>query len=185
MAHGEGTGEQAAAKPRTMTAAARRVEIARASDRIRNIQGQREALKEAVGQFGTDFDAEVWENTMNSQDSHDMFQINAVRGGYDSLVMNLTELIKTATQLTGAYSGKPRVETALDVAVTEKALTRKQADLIERQFKMRSRITHASPDVTAEEFREHIIELQNNIARLSKRIVEWYKRHDVDLTSAN
>lgn len=55
--------------------------------------------------------------------------------------MNLTEAIKTGTQLTGIWTqGKPCVDTALQETVADGGLTQQQADMIDRHFVMRGRL---------------------------------------------
>jgi len=184
MARGK-TRAKPAAQPRAISATARLAEIDRAARRLISMNAQRKALELALGPFDPDFDLGAWTKTFESFEPDDLNEINTVVAAYDSVVMNLTEVIKTGTQLAGPWpKGKPRVESALRTAVADGGLTQKQADLIERLFVMRGRVSHASPDVRADEFREHIIELRTSIAALSTSVLGWLKRHGVDLAGA-
>ncbi len=168
-----------------MSGTARLAEIDRAARRLISMNAQRKALELALRPFDPGFDFGAWTETFESFDPDDLNKINTVVAAYDSMVMNLTEVIKTGTHLTGLWpKGKPRVESALQTVVTDGGLTQKQADLIERLFVMRGRVSHASPDVRADEFRAHIIELQTSITALSTSVLSWLKRYDVDFAGA-
>ncbi|MDQ3677326.1 MAG: hypothetical protein M3401_11075 [Actinomycetota bacterium] len=168
-----------------MAGTARLAEVDRTARRLISINAQRKALELALEPFDPDFDSNAWAETFESLNPGDLNKINTVVAAYDSVVMNLTEVIKTGTRLAGLWSkGQPRVESALQVVVTDGGLTRKQADLIERLFVMRGRVSHASPDVRADELREHVIELQTSIMALSTSVLGWLRRHDINFIGA-
>lgn len=107
-----------------------------------------------------------------------------VVGGYEHLVNNLVELLRAGARLAGLVQGRrPRAEDCLDAIHANGGLTGPQVELLGRLYLVRGRLGHASPDVTAEEVRAHVLLLVEHLPRLTRSSVDWLKRHGFDLAA--
>jgi hypothetical protein len=77
------------------------VELDRINAKLERLSAQRRALRKAMGQFGGDFDAQVWADAFASADPDEINRVFTVTGGYTALLNNMMEAIKAGARLAG------------------------------------------------------------------------------------
>jgi hypothetical protein len=167
--------------PRKTTA--RAAELDRLSVKIERLLVQRVALRRAMRQFGTAFDAEAWKRSFDSPDPDDINRVFMVTGGYLALVNNMAEAIKAGARLTGVkapahIAGLPGT---IDAIRLDGGFTKGQADTFAELCRTRNRLQHSSPDIQADEVHRQVSRLLRHLPRLVQSYVAWLEKRGVEL----
>jgi hypothetical protein len=158
-------------------------ELDRLSVKIERLSAQRVALRRAMSQFGSTFDAEVWKRSFDSPDPDDINRVFTVTGGYLALVNNMAEAIKAGARLTGVkalpeMTGVPGI---VDAIRREGGFTKVQADTFTELYRTRNRLQHSSPDIQADEVHRQVSRLLRHLPRLVESYIAWLAKSGVEL----
>jgi len=153
----------------------KRADINRMAARLERLPAQRKALRAAMAQFGDDFDAAVWERAFNSTDEDAINSVYTVTGGYQALVNNTTELVKTGAKLAELkpVEGMQGAVALIEAVQRDGGITRRQADTFIELYRTRSRLQHASPDIDADEIHRQVRLLRKHLPGFIKSFTEW------------
>ncbi len=168
-------------EPRETTA--RSAELDRLSVKIERLSAQRVALRRAISEFDSTFDAEAWKRSFDSPDPDDINRVFMVTGGYLALVNNMAEAIKAGARLTGVKaspqaSGLPGTVEAIRL---DGGFTKGQADTFTELYRTRNRLQHSSPDIEADEVHRQVSRLLRHLPRLVQSYIAWLAKHGVEL----
>lgn len=163
-----------------MSPGAIKAEKSRIGRRIRSLAKHRAALDAAVAEFGEDLDASAWEEAFSSDDPGDTNKVMAVTGGYSTLIKNYVELLKASARLTGLMPGRrPNAERCFEAIRDDGGLTKPQVELVKELYRFQGRMEHVSPDLSAEEIRDAILRLRDELPGLIEHTLAWLGRRGV------
>jgi hypothetical protein len=120
-------------------------ELERLSVKLERLSAQRVALRRAMSEFGSAFDAEAWKRSFDSPDPDDINRVFMVTGDYLALVNNTAEAIKAGARLTGVKAsphtaGVPGI---VDAIRLDGGFTKGQADTFTELYRTRNRLQHS------------------------------------------
>ena len=153
-----------------------RPQMARIGKRLRNLSVQFDALDLAINDLGEDRVAgPEWERAYTSGDPDDVWRtVQPITGGYEHIVQNIIELAKAAGRATGHLQGKrPRAEDAIKFLEDVGALSPAQRDLLDEHYVFRGRLSHDSPDITADDMALHAERALVELPPMVKPIRDW------------
>jgi hypothetical protein len=161
----------------------RTAELDRVSAKLERLSAQRKALRQAMGQFGDDFDAKAWTKAFDSPDPEEINRVFTVTGGYLALVNNTAEAIRAGAKLTGLKStpGVPGVSGIIDAIRADGGFTPGQAETFAELYRTRNRLQHSSPDIQADEVHRQVRLLLRHLPRLVESYLAWLEKYDVEL----
>jgi hypothetical protein len=161
-------------------------EEARLARLCKSIRKHRAGLDFAVEEsFGGELDRNAWREAFESSDPHDTIRTMAVTGSYSAIVNASVEILKAAagTRLIGLLPHRrPHAAQVLEAVQSDGGLTRKQAAVLNDCYVLEGRLEHASPDVDAEEVREHVERLREELPVLIESIHTWLKSYGITFT---
>ncbi len=158
-------------------------ELNRLNAKLERLSAQSRALREAMLQFGGNFDAKAWADAFNSPDPEDINRVYTVTGGYLALVNNTAEAIRagaklTSTEPTAEMRGLPGI---IDAIRVDGGFTPQQAETFAELYRTRNHLQHASSDIQADEVHRQVRLLLGHLPRLVKSYLGWLEEHDVKL----
>jgi hypothetical protein len=155
----------------------------RVSSKLERLSAQRKALRQAIRQFGDDFDLKVWSDAFASPDSEDINRVFAVTGGYLALVNNTAEAVKIGSKLAGVKptDGILGIAGSIDAIRLEDGFSDQQAETFVELYRTRNRLQHSSPDVEADEIHRQVLLLLRHLPRFVKSYVAWLQKHGIEL----
>ncbi len=158
-------------------------ELDRMNSKLERLAAQRKALRQAIKQFGEDFDAKTWTKAFDSPDAEDINRVFTVTGGYLALVNNTAEAIKTGAELAGlqptpSLLGLPGI---IDAIRADGGFTDQQARTFIELYRTRNRLQHASPDIDADEVRTQVRLLLNHLPQFVKSYLAWLAEHGIQI----
>lgn len=155
---------------------AKRTEIAGMGRRLRNLDAQLMALDLAISEISDErLDAPGWERAFTSGDPDDINRVvTPITGGYEHTVQNFVELAKAAGRVTGKLQGRrPRSEDAIAFLEKAGAISPKDKVRLDELYDFRGRISHDSPDVTADDMALHAERALVELPAMVKGIRQW------------
>lgn len=165
---------------------ARQAEEARLSRLCKSIRKHKSGLDFAVEEsFGGELDRSAWRAAFESSEPHDTIRTMAVTGSYSAIVNASVEILKAAAgnRLIGLLPHRrPHTGQVFASVRTDGGLTDEQAALLNDLYILEGRLEHASPDVDAEEVRDHVERLRANLPALIESLHAWLKSYGL-LTS--
>jgi hypothetical protein len=166
-----------------VTDGTRIAELDRISSKLERLSAQRKALREAMRQFGDEFDAKTWSNAFMSSETEDINRVLAVTGGYLALVNNTSEAVKAGAMLVGLKPPAGRLGTAgyVEAIRVNGGFSNRQAETFIELYRTRNRLQHSSPDIEADEVHRQVRLLLRHLPRLVKSFLDWLARHGVQL----
>ena len=167
----------------SLSPAALKAEEARLARFFKSINKHRAALDFAIDQiFDGELDPPGWRQAFDSTDPSDTIRTVVVTGSYSALVNAYVEILKAAagSRLIGLLPHRrPRAEQVFDAVQSDGGLTHEQVSLLNESYVLEGRLEHASPDVDAEEVREHVERLREQLPGLIKSIHTWLKSYGI------
>lgn len=167
----------------TLTPPVLKAEEVRLARFFRSIDKHRAALNFAVDEsFGGELDPPGWRHAFESTDPTDTIRTVAVSGSYSAIVNATVEILKAAagTRLTGILPHRrPHADQAIAAVQSDGGLTSAQATVLNDSYVLEGRVEHASPDVDAEEVRQHVERLREELPGLIKSIHTWLKSYGI------
>jgi hypothetical protein len=171
--------------PSTLSPAALAAEEARLTRFFRSINKHRIALDFAVDEsFGGELDPSGWRRAFDSSEPGDTIRTVVVTGSYSAIVNACVEILKAAagSRLTGLLPHRrPHAEQVFDAVQSDGGLTAEQVVLLNESYVLEGRLEHASPDVDAEEVREHVERFRAELPGLIESIHTWLKSYGITL----
>ncbi len=169
--------------PTTLSPAALAAEEARLARFFKSINKHRVALDFAVDEsFGGELDPSGWRRAFDSSEPGDTIRTVAVTGSYSAIVNAHVEILKAAagSRLTGLLPHRrPHAEQVFEAVQSDGGLTAEQVALLNESYVLEGRLEHASPDVDAEEVREHVERLREELPGLIESTRVWLKSYGV------
>lgn len=180
---GSGTGKKTEPAASDPSGEARAATLDRIAAKIERLSPQRRALREAMRQFGDDFDAKAWSEAFLSPETDAINRVHAVTGGYLALVNNTVEAIVAGAALVGANppTGMRGASGALEAIRIDGGFTKRQAETFTELYHTRDRLQHSSPDVEPDELHRQVRLLLRHLPRLMRSYVGWLRRYGVEL----
>ncbi len=166
-----------------MKPAAKRAELARMGKRLRNLDAQLTALDLAISEFSDDrLDDPEWERAFTSGDPDDINRIvNPITGGYEHVVQNVVELAKAASRVTGKLQGRrPRAEDAIALLGQVSAISGPDKERLDELYVFRGRISHDSPDITADDMALYAERALAELPPMIKGIRQWLRNEGIN-----
>lgn len=162
---------------------ARTTELDRVSAKLERLSAQRKALRQAMGQFGDDFDAKAWTKAFDSPDPSEINRVFMVTGGYAALVNNTAEAVRAGAKLTGLKStpGMAGIPGIIDAISADGGFTRGQTETFTELYRTRNRLQHSSPDIEADEVHRQVRLLLRHLPRFVESYLAWLEKYDVEL----
>jgi hypothetical protein len=162
---------------------AKTAELDRLGAKLERLAAQRKALRKAIGQFGGDFEIDMWTQAFDSPDPDDINLVFTVTGGYLALVNNTVEAIRTGFKLTHLKStpGMAGVAGIIDAIRADRGFTSRQAQTFTELYRTRNRLQHSSPDIQADEVHRQVRLLLRHLPRLVESYLAWLEKYDVAL----
>lgn len=170
-------------RPGGMKHGATRAEIARMGKRLRNVDTQLTALDLAISEVSDDrLDGPEWERAFVSGDPHDINGVvNPIVGGYEHVVQNMIELAKAASRVTGKLEGRrPRAEDAIAFLGQAGAISPRDKERLDQLYVFRGRVSHESPDITADDVALHAERALVELPPMIKSIRRWLADQDIE-----
>lgn len=160
-----------------------KAEEARLARFFKSINKHRAAMDFAVDEsFGGELDPPGWRRAFDSTDPSDTIRTLVVTGSYSAIVNAGIEILKAAagSRLTGLLPHRrPHANQAIEAVQSDGGLTSFQAGLLSDSYALEGRLEHASPDVDAEEVREHVERLREELPRLIESIHTWLRSYGI------
>lgn len=160
-------------------------EEARLARLCKSIHKHKAGLELAVEEsFGGELDPTTWREAFESSDPHDALRTMAVTGSYSAIVNTTVEILKAAagTRLVGLLPHRrPHADQVFASVQGDGGLMEGQAVLLNSCYVLEGRLEHASPDVGADEVREHVERLREELPELIKSIHTWLKSYGIVL----
>jgi hypothetical protein len=160
-----------------------KAEHARLARLVKAIDKHRQALEFAIEEgFEGVLDPADWRRAFDSSDPRDALRTITVTGSYSAAVNAYVELLKAAagSRLFGLLPHRrPHAEQVFEAVRADGGLTEQQAATLNDLYVLEGRIEHASPDVDADEVREAVERLRNELPDLVRSAIAWLKRHEV------
>jgi hypothetical protein len=155
----------------------------RIDSRLERLSAQRKALRKAMREFGSDFDARTWSDAFVSPEPDDINRVFAVTGGYLALVNNTAEAVKTGAKLASLNltAGIPGLPGIVDAIRLDGGFSDRQAETFVELYRTRNRLQHSSPDIEADEVHRQVRALLRHLPRFIKSYLAWLQRHDIQL----
>lgn len=155
----------------------------RIDTKLERLAAQRRALRQAMREFGDDFDAKTWSKAFVSPEWQDINRVLAVTGGYLALVNNTAEAIRAAAKLVGVKppAGSTGIAGLVDAIRADGGFSDRQAETFVELYRTRNRLQHASPDVEPDEVHRQVRVLLRHLPRLVKSLLGWLERHEIRL----
>jgi uncharacterized protein YutE (UPF0331/DUF86 family) len=144
--------------------------------RLRNLDSQLTALAVAIEDFSADrLAAPEWEQAFVSGNPDDINGIvNPVMGGYEHIVQNVIELAKAAGRTTAQLAGRrPRAEDIIEMLRRVGAISAPDKVRLDDLYLFRGRLSHDSPDITAEEMAAYAERILAEIPPMVSGIRKW------------
>lgn len=158
-----------------MKPGAQREQIARIGKRLRNIDAQLLALDIAIDDFGDERLSDLgWERAFASGNPDDINRVSPVMSGYEHVVQNVVELGKAASRVTGrVQERRPRAEDAIAALHDAGAISKRGRERLDDLYLFRGRISHDSPDITADEVAAYAERALSEVPRMVAGIRRW------------
>ncbi len=167
----------------TLSPAALAAEEARLARFFKSINKHRVALDFAVEEsFGGELDPSGWRGAFDSSEPTDTIRTVVVTGSYSAIVNAYVEILKAAagSRLTGLLPHRrPHAEQVFEAVQSDGGLTAEQVVLLNESYVLEGRLEHASPDVDAEEVREQVERLREELPGLIGSIHTWLKLYGI------
>ncbi len=164
-------------------------EEARLARFFKSINKHRVALDFAVDEsFGGELDPLGWRRAFDSTDPSDTLRTVAITGSYSALVNAYVEILKAAagSRLVGLLPHRRPHAGQVFVAVQrDGGLTAEQVRVLNGGYVLEGRLEHASPDVVAEEVREHVERFREELPGLIESIHTWLKSYGISFNAAH
>ncbi|MEX0973481.1 MAG: hypothetical protein WDZ46_09540 [Solirubrobacterales bacterium] len=164
---------------------ARQAEEARLSRLCKSIHKHKAGLDFAVEEsFGGELEGEAWRAAFESSEPHDTIRTMAVTGSYSAIVNASVEILKAAAgnRLIGLLPHRrPHAGQVFASVRIDGGLTEEQAALLDELYILEGRLEHASPDVDAEEVRDHVERLRTELPALIESLHTWLKSYGITL----
>ncbi|HEX6689186.1 MAG TPA: hypothetical protein VF085_11060 [Solirubrobacterales bacterium] len=158
-------------------------EEARLARFFKSINKHRAALDLAVEEsFDGELDPSDWRRAFDSSEPADTIRTVVITGSYSAIVNACVEILKAAagSRLTGLLPHRrPHAEQVFDAVQSDGGLTGEQVALLNDSYVLEGRLEHASPDVDAEEVREHVARLREELPGLIESIHAWLKSYGI------
>jgi len=132
--------------------------------------------------FDNELNSVDWRNAFDSSDSADAIRTVVITGTYSTVVNAYVEMLRASAssrQFGLLPHRRPHAEQVFEAVRMDGGLTRGQVDLLNRLYVLEGRLEHASPDIDADEVREAIEVLRQELPALITNTVEWLRRHGV------
>jgi uncharacterized protein YutE (UPF0331/DUF86 family) len=158
-------------------------DVNRMAARLARLPAQRRALHVAMSQFGDDFDLDAWEQAFTSADEEAINAVYTVTGGYQALINNTIELVKTGTKLVGVepVSGMPGASGLIEAVQRDGGISRQQATTFIELYRTRNRLQHASLNIDADEVHRQVRLLRKHLPKFIKSFTDWLASRGVTL----
>jgi hypothetical protein len=167
----------------SLSSKAVQAEEARLARLCKSIHKHKAGLDLAVEEsFGGELDHTTWREAFESSDPHDALRTMAVTGSYSAIVNTTVEILKAAagTRLVGLLPHRrPHANQVFAAVQEDGGLTEEQAGLLDSCYVLEGRLEHASPDVDADEVREHVERLREELPGLIESIRTWLKSYGI------
>lgn len=151
--------------------------------RLRRLVVDSRALKAAVeDELGPDFDRDRWALLFGSDDPRDVNKVSAVISAFERIVNGLVEAARSGLVAGGVSqpAGTPEsVRADLERVEADGGLTRSQVDLLVDLSRTRNALQHVYIDVSADDARDAVWNLRQNLPRLTRALNDWFTRYDV------
>jgi hypothetical protein len=160
-----------------------KAEEARLARFFKSIDKHRTALDFAIDEsFGGELDPSGWRRAFDSTDPSDTIRTVVITGSYSALVNACVEILNAAagSRLTGLLPHRrPHADQAIAAVQSDGGLTSAQTGVLNESYVLEGRLEHASPDVDAEEVREHVERFREELPSLIKSIHTWLKSYGI------
>ena len=154
---------------------ARRDEISRIGKRLRNIAQFLDALELAIAAFGPDRLAGAeFADAFGSGDPDDINRVVPVMSDYEHTIQDVVEAGRGALRITGRIEGRrPRAEDVIDRLAEVGAITKKAGARLHEHYVFRGRLSHNSPDVSADELALYTERALAEVPAMATGIRRW------------
>lgn len=168
-----------------MKPAARKDEISRIGRRLRNADQFLEALELAISEFGDDrLSGDEWEDAFSSGDPDGINRTGAVMNDYEHIVQDVVEAGKGALRVTDHVDRRrPRADEVIDQLAELGALSKRAAERLHDHCTFRGRVSHSSPDVSADELADYAERALQEVPGMLKGLRDWLASEGVTFTS--
>ncbi len=156
---------------------------------FKSIDKHRDALDFAVEQsFEGELDPLDWRRAFDSTDPSDTIRTVVITGSYSALINTYVEILKAAagSRLLGLLPHRrPHADQVFDAIRKDGGLTPQQVALLNKSYVLEGRLEHVSPDVDAEEVREHVERLRGELPALIKSAHTWLRSYGVEFSKSS
>lgn len=153
----------------------------------KSIRKHQRALEVALDEsFGGRLDDAEWRAAFDSSDPHEALRTMAVTGSHSAAVNGYVELLRAASgaRLLGLLPHRrPHAEQVFDAVCDDGGLDDHQAALLHDIYVLEGRLEHASPDIDADEVREAVERLRDELPALIESARDWLARYGIYFTA--
>jgi len=162
-----------------------RSETARIGDRLRNLDAQLLALEVAIENFGRDgLQGPAWLKAYSSGDPDDLLRVNAIMGTFEHIVQNVVAIAKAGGRITGQLEQRrPRSQESIEMLERVGALSSAGRERLNDLFLFRSRVSHGSPDVKADEMARYAERVIAEVPPKITGVRAWLEHEGINLSA--
>ena len=162
------------------------IEQARLARFFQTINKHRKALDLAIEEnFSGRLDPAEWRGAFESDEPHDANRTMVVTGDHSAMLNAYVEILKASgagSRLTALLPyRRPHAEQVFQAVVADGGLSKAQGELLNELYGLEGRLEHASPDVDAEEVRDAVERLRQELPGLIDSTRVWLRNHGVEL----